>query len=71
MALFLIKRVGATDDERPRVVEARKPEAAIAHVAGNAFTAEPISTAQAMEYAANGTKHEQAAERERKPRGPK
>lgn len=60
MAVYLVGREGATEEEKPRIVEARTAASAIAHVAKKTFAAQVISTKVAMTYAAQGIELETA-----------
>jgi len=59
MAIYLITRDGAPDDEKPRIVEARTKPAAISLVAKDMFAAEVMSTKEAMAWAAQGVELEE------------
>lgn len=54
MAVYLVGREGATEGEKPHIVEARTAASAIAHVGRRTLAAEPITTRTAMMYAAQG-----------------
>lgn len=54
MAVYLVGRKDAPEDEKPRIVEARTQASAIAHVARSSYSAVPLSTKEAMGWAAKG-----------------
>lgn len=58
MAVYVVTREGAPEDEKPRMVEARNQAAAIAHVARSSYAAMPISTATAVKLSKEGVELE-------------
>lgn len=60
MGVYLVGREGATEDEKPHIVEARTAASAIAHVGRKTLAAQTITTRQAMTYAAQGIEMETA-----------
>lgn len=62
MAVYLVGREGAGEEEKPRIVEARTQASAIAHVARTSYSAVPLTTKEAMAWAKKGIDCETAGE---------
>lgn len=62
MGTYLVKRVGAPDDEKPRVVEAGQKATALNFVAKSSFTADLITTREAMALGRDGVELETAGD---------
>ena len=61
MALYLVTRKDAAEDEKPRLIEAKTNKGAIAFVVGDMFAASAVDTKTAYAFGAQGVEIEDAS----------